>query len=140
MIFVLDASVAVKWVLAEPDSANALTLRADVQKQLHEILAPDIYPIEIAHGLTRAERKGIVPPGDAHQLLADILATPPQLHPHLPMLGRAVEISSQTGQGVYDCVYVALAEREGCEFLTADERLLRKLAGSFSFIRHLASI
>jgi predicted nucleic acid-binding protein len=42
--------------------------------------------------------------------------------------------------GVYDCLYVALAEREGCEFLTADDRLLKKLCIQFPFIVSLASI
>jgi predicted nucleic acid-binding protein len=42
--------------------------------------------------------------------------------------------------GVYDCLYVALAEREGCEFITADDRFVRNLGAQFPFIVSLASM
>jgi hypothetical protein len=40
MKYVLDASVALKWVLAEADSAKAIDLRDQFRKQLHDLLAP----------------------------------------------------------------------------------------------------
>jgi hypothetical protein len=40
MKYVLDASVALKWVLTEPDSSKALSIRDDFRKQVHELLAP----------------------------------------------------------------------------------------------------
>jgi hypothetical protein len=46
---VLDSCVALKWVLAEVDSPNALSLRAQFQKQLHQLLSPDIFLAECAH-------------------------------------------------------------------------------------------
>jgi len=72
--------------------------------------------------------------------LADILASQPQLYPYVPLLWRAYAIASQARIGVYDCLYVALAEREGCELVTADERLVRTLQPTFSFITALASL
>jgi predicted nucleic acid-binding protein len=50
------------------------------------------------------------------------------------------EISSQTRHGFYDCLYVALAEREGCELVTADQRLINNLGPAFPFIKSLASL
>ena len=41
--------------------------------------------------------------------------------------------------GVYDCLYVALAEQEKCELVTADTTLVRALQPTFSFIRTLSS-
>ena len=61
MKYVLDASVALKTVLKEPDSAAAIALRDDFKNQIHQLIAPDTLPIEIAHALTRAERRGIIP-------------------------------------------------------------------------------
>jgi predicted nucleic acid-binding protein len=55
MKFVLDASVALKTVLKEPDSAVAIALRDDFKNQIHQLIAPDTLPIEIAHALTRAQ-------------------------------------------------------------------------------------
>ncbi len=80
MKYVLDASVALKWVLTEPDSPKAHSIRDDFRKQLHELLAPDFFPAEVAHALTRAERKGLIKPPQATRLLADILSTPMPLH------------------------------------------------------------
>jgi len=57
----------------------------------------------------------------------------------LPLLPRAYEISSQFRVGVYDCLYVALAEREKCELATADDKLVRNLQGPFPFIKHLST-
>ncbi len=39
-----------------------------------------------------------------------------------------------------DCLYVSLAELEGCELLTADAKLIANLQGAFPFITSLASV
>lgn len=127
MRYVLDASVALKWVLPEIDSHIALRLLAEAHAALHQLLSTDFYPLELSNALTRAERKGIIAVGDADPLLLKILRTPPSLYDSLPLLRRAVAISSATRQGLYDCLYVALAEREGCEFITADDNLIKNL-------------
>src|SRR4051812_41477309 len=120
MKYILDSSVGVKWVVTENYSDKADALRQDFLNAIHELLAPDIFPIEVAHALTRAERQGRVPVGKAQDLLGDVLTSAPQLHSYQPLLIRAVEISSKLRIGVYDCLYVALAEQEKCEFVTAD--------------------
>ena len=141
MRYVLDASVALKWVLPEPDSGKADLLRAEYRAGLHQFLAPDVFPIEVAHARARAERRNIISPPQGAVLLADILTTLPALQPSLPdLLPRAFGISSQARIGVYDCLYVALAEREQCELVTADDRLVRALQAAFPLIRPLASM
>ena len=72
--------------------------------------------------------------------LAAVLRNAPQLHPYLPLLPRAYSIASQARIGVYDCLYVALAEREGCGLVTADARLLNALGGTFPFLVDLAAL
>ncbi|HUQ71051.1 MAG TPA: type II toxin-antitoxin system VapC family toxin [Planctomycetaceae bacterium] len=134
MKYVLDASVAVKFVLPEHDSAKALALEADFRNQSHELIAPDTFPVEVAHALTKAERRGILLPGEAKMRLSRLLAYPPDLHPYLPLLGRAVEIATQARIGVYDCLYLALCEREQCELVTADQRLISSLATQFPIV------
>jgi predicted nucleic acid-binding protein len=119
---------------------KARQLRDEYQKQIHNVLAPDIFPGEVAHGLTRAERRSIIQVGHAAGFLADILQTSPVLLPYLPLLSRAVEISSQFRIGVFDCLYVALAERESCDLVTADTRLINNLQGHFPFIKDISSL
>jgi predicted nucleic acid-binding protein len=135
----LDSNISLKWVLTEADSEKARLLRAEFQNGIHELLSPDVFPVEVAHGLARAERRGVIPQGDADRLLTNVLSTPPRFQPYLPLLKRALEIASPARIGVYDCLYVALAERERCELLTADDRLVRSLQPIFSFIRSLAA-
>lgn len=72
--------------------------------------------------------------------MADLLAELPSLEPSLALLPRAYVISSSARIGVYDCLYVALAEREGCELVTADDKLVKSLSGKFPFLVPLASL
>jgi predicted nucleic acid-binding protein len=120
--------------------AQARELRDDYQKATHELLAPDIFPVEVTHALTRAERQGRITPTEGATILKDTLKTLPQMHPYLPLLPRAYEISSALRVGVYDCLYVALAEREKCELVTSDDKLIKKLQPAFPFIVALSSL
>jgi len=97
-------------------------------------------PPKNAHSLTRAERRGILTPPEGARRLLLVLGTAPLLHPYLPLLRRAVDISSTMRVGVYDCLYVALAEREGCERVTADAKLVTALAATYPFIIPLSSL
>ena len=137
---VIDSSVAVKWVLPENLTDKALLVRDDYRNQLVELIAPDVYIVEIAHALTRAERQGRIVVSDAVKHLTDLLSTLPALHPTLSLLLRATQISSQLRIGVYDCLYVALAEREQCEFITADDKLIKNVQAHFPFVVPLSSL
>lgn len=139
MRYVIDSSVMVKWVLPEPDSDKALRLRDDLRNATHQLLSPDIFTVEASHALTRAERQGRIAVGQARTLLLDILTTPPVAFPFQPFLLRAIDISSAVRVGVYDCIYVALAEQEKCQLVTADATMVRTLQPAFPFIRPLSS-
>ena len=52
MKYVLDSSVALKWVLPEADSGRALRLRDEYNASIHVLIAPEIFTPEIANGLT----------------------------------------------------------------------------------------
>jgi predicted nucleic acid-binding protein len=140
MRYVLDSCVALKWVLAEPDSNKAIRVRDDFNHQVHELLAPDIFLVEVAHALARAERRNIIQPPEGTRRLQNVASNLPALHPYLPLLPRAFAIASSAKIGVYDCLYIALAEREGCELLTADDRLVQTLQPTFPFITALAAL
>lgn len=62
MRLVLDTSVALKTSLPEADSAKAIALCEAFVQGIHELLAPDIFPLEAAHTLTKAERNHPVHP------------------------------------------------------------------------------
>jgi predicted nucleic acid-binding protein len=140
MKYVLDASTGLCWVIPRLLSPKALRLRDDYQKSVHELIAPAHFPGEIASALTKAERQKLIPVGDARKLITDVLSTPPVLYPLDPLFYRAVEIASRARIAFYDCLYVALAEQENCELVTAGDKLINALQGQFAFIISLASI
>jgi predicted nucleic acid-binding protein len=90
--------------------------------------------------LTRAERQGRIVVGQAELFWGDVMTTPPRPYASLPVTARAIDISSRLRIGVYDCLYVALAEREGCEFVTADDKLVKNLRAYFSFVVALSTL
>lgn len=139
MRYVLDASTALCWVLPRPNSGKAQQLRTDFQNAVHELIAPSVFSGEVASALTKAERQKLIAVGDARPLLGRVMRTP-VMHPYEPLLDRAVDISSQTRGGLYDCLYVALAEREGCELVTDDQKLIANLKPQFPLIVPLASL
>lgn len=130
MKLVVDASVAIKFALIERDSDLAAKLQNDFRAGVHELLAPDIFPAEVGHALTRAERKRLIPDGQAAALFADVMNPAPDLCPTLPLMARAIELSSQSRTGVYDCLYLLLAEECDCRLVTADDKLAKSFAGS----------
>ena len=54
---VLDSCVALKTVLPGSDTPKAVRLLSEFRAGLHELLAPDVFPVEVAHALTKAERR-----------------------------------------------------------------------------------
>jgi predicted nucleic acid-binding protein len=140
MRYVIDSSVALKWVVPEVDAIKARRLRDESRAGIHELLAPGVFPTELAHALTRAERQTRIAVGDASLLWGSVVSDFPRLEPSLPLRARAIAVSSSARIGVYDYVYVALAEREGCEFVTADARLVANMASRFPFIIPLSSL
>jgi predicted nucleic acid-binding protein len=140
MKYVLDASVALRWVLPGPLSGKALTLRDEYLNKIHDLIAPDIFPGEAAGALTKAERQKLIAVGDAAILYSKIATAWPVLHSYFHLTARAIAISSRTRSAFYDCLYVAHAEREGCELVTADDKLVKNLQKDFPFVRALATM
>jgi predicted nucleic acid-binding protein len=122
---ILDASTAVKAVLVEADSDKAIRLLEEFRRGVHQLLAPEVFLAEIGHALTRAERKKIIPVGDAAVYFDALVTPPPELRSIAPLIGRAVELSSRTRTPLYDCLYYLLAVDEKCDVITADEKFLK---------------
>lgn len=131
---VIDASVALKWVLPEHDTGKADSLRGQL------FIAPDVFAIEVANALSRAARKNLLSAAEAVIGLTDIISSGPELRASGPLLFRALEISLTTRCSVYDAHYVALAEHEGVQLITADERLANNLQRDFPFLVRLADV
>ena len=73
MKYILDASVAVCWVIPRPLTPIAIQLRDEYLQQIHELLAPAGFIDEVAGALTKAVRQkdiAVGQLGEANQPIA----------------------------------------------------------------------
>ena len=123
---VVDASVAVKWFLPEPDAEPAVAmLRAG-----HRLIAPDLLWIEVASVLWKVARRGVLSPEEIRRMIADAAAFPVEIVESAGLLPDTLRIATTADRTVYDSLYVALAVREGAVMVTADGRLVNALANT----------
>jgi predicted nucleic acid-binding protein len=108
MTLVIDASVAVKWVLPEHGAERAAALRG----QPDELIAPTLIAAEI--GSTMRKQVAANQLAAAEALSAAEIATGllNRLVPIPELAGRALELAIELRHPIYDCFYLALAERE----------------------------
>jgi predicted nucleic acid-binding protein len=116
---IVDASVALKWVVEEADSDLAESLL----RKNFEFMAPEFMEVEIANVLWKKHRRGDLSVEEVTAAQAIGHQFPGILEPVAPIVDGALALALEHGRTVYDCLYVALALREGCQFVTADERL-----------------
>jgi predicted nucleic acid-binding protein len=139
-IVVVDASVALKWVINESDSAKAHALLIDWSGEGIIMLAPVLFTYEITNILYQNVRKNEITLEKAKSALEDIrfLGIEIDIPQDFSLSRRAIELAHKFGFGAtYDSHYLALAEREGCELWTADTKMWKAVKGQVSWVRWL---
>lgn len=137
---VVDTSIALKWVLVEPDSPVARGLLAEWIENEMVILAPELLAYEVSNSLYRKARKGEMTLDAAKLGLTKILSTGLEFDSSSSsaLSVRAMEIAEHFNlPATYDAHYVALAEREKCELWTADTRLWRAVQEKMTWVHNL---
>ena len=135
---VIDASVAVKWVLPEPGSERAGVLLGAVASGDLAIEIPDICIAEITNVLwKRCRPRDELTPRQARQAQALLLDVLPVPTPSVQLVPVALEIALTYRHSVFDCLYVALAERRNCPLVTADRPLVNAMAPATAEVVHL---
>jgi len=122
--WVIDASIAVKWVIPEVLSDKADRVRGGDE----DVLAPDLLLVEVANALWKKTAAKEISPREADDAFGLVRESGIDLRPTGPLLPRAMGVARRLDHPVYDCVYLALAERERAALVTADHRLLRRLS------------
>jgi predicted nucleic acid-binding protein len=133
---VIDASVAVKWFVPEPGSiAAAALLAAPILR-----VAPDLLTAELGNILWKKVARKELSHSDALSIAAAFVShVPLELRSSMNLLQGALEIAVHLRCPVYDGLYVGLAVDEGCQVVTADDRLVRLTRGTRlePFVRRL---
>ena len=124
MPLVVDASVAVKWLVKEEGSDRAEALKAE---DLH---APSLIRIEGANVLRTLATTGRLADADAHQALDLLLDAPVRLHELTdPLMRGALVFALRLRHPIYDCLYLALSVDLGAHLVTADRKFHRAAEG-----------
>jgi predicted nucleic acid-binding protein len=120
---VVDASIAIKWVVEEHGTAQALALRKTAK-----LTAPDLLVAECANILWKKVRRGELTAEEANLAAKLLERADIELLPMRGLLHAATRIAIAVAHPAYDCVYLALALATQARYVTADESLIRKLA------------
>jgi predicted nucleic acid-binding protein len=120
MTTVVDASVAVKWILPEPGSSAAAALRDEDPN----LIAPSFVTAEIGSALWKAIQRGILDRSDGIAAIEAALIWFQAVIPLEDLRARALALAIDLRHPIYDCFYIALAERENARLVTADEAMI----------------
>lgn len=132
MTLVVDASIAVKWFVNQPDSIRARAI-ADADDLL---LAPDFIVAEVGNALWRHVKVKEIDLESAVEAGADLLHILDEIVSSAALFEAALRMAATLNHSVYDCLYAVLAREQRAALITDDRRFAEKLRVS----RHLPSV
>lgn len=131
--FVVDTSVAIKWIVDEEDSDKAELLQGA------DMVAPALFRIEASNVLRTLVSKQVLANERAIDLFLFLQTAPVTIIDADELLERrALDLALALEHPIYDCVYLALAERMDRRLITADRRFIKALSGTEHASRALA--
>jgi predicted nucleic acid-binding protein len=125
MMVVVDASVAVKWFVEEPGREQAISVLGAAERQ-----APDLIVVEVGNVAWKKASRGEITDAQARFICASLRRYFTVLHRSEALIDRAIQLALRLRHPIYDCLYLACAERAGVRLVTADQKLLAMLAGT----------
>ena len=130
----VDASVAVKWFVAEDHRKEARSLLGP----RIERYAPDLLPVECASVIWKKARRGeirsVAPVLDEITKLSRVI----RIQSGETLLKEATETALRIGHPVYDCLYIACARRTGSALVTADRKLAQVVSDRIPDVEAIA--
>jgi predicted nucleic acid-binding protein len=135
--YVVDASVAVKWVLPEVDQSRAFRIQEMYQDEEIDLVAPYLLIAEIGNVLWKRVCRGELPQPAAIRCFQQLLKDSPILLDSPAVNQSALHLALAHDQTVYDCLYLAWALEQRCDLITADERFFHAIRQAFPCVRLL---
>ncbi len=132
---VVDASLAVKWLVHEIHSDAAFALARSWDGQGKQPVAPHLMPVEVANALYRRVARQELTLEMAIRLMDSLMAAGIELRETRRLHSRAMALAGRLRQpAAYDAHYLALAETLHCELWTADERFYRAASAAAGYV------
>ena len=131
---IVDASVAIKWFVPEPLSAEARRILDDYQAGTLTLIAPDLINAEVGNIVWKKQPFQGLDADDASTVIDEFRKLVIVLTPTGDLLADAYGLAVTHRRSVYDSLYLALSIREGSQFVTADERLVNAVSSSLSMV------
>jgi predicted nucleic acid-binding protein len=117
MTLIVDASIAVKWLLYEEGSEEA---RKAVHG--HDLAAPAFLRLEVFHVVWRRSRRSEATQKQLHDTLPALNRIIGSFERDEPLIPKAAEIAAAHALAIYDCLYLALALQDRAALITADQK------------------
>lgn len=127
-LVVVDASVAMKWVVTETGSDEAGQLLTELSEGRCTLVAPEHMVGEVGNGLRKRVAQGVLGTDEAMAALDAISSLGLELIGGSQRWFRTLAAAMDWGVTTYDALYVLLTLDLGCEVVTADARLLASTA------------
>lgn len=134
---VVDTSVAIKWILVEPDSPLADQVSNDVLSSGGTLHFLDLARIEALNVIWLQFHRRLVPESVVRTAVAKLNRSPVKILDSTPLLGDAFDLALQFDIAVYDACFVAAVKQLGCPGVTADVPLVRKVGAAYPTIKLL---
>lgn len=126
MKYVVDASVAAKWLVEEPGSSQARRVLSSGAT----LLAPDLIVAEIANVAWKKLGRNEISGEHALAMIRLLPRLLGGLAALAPLAEAALTIARDLDHPAYDAFYLALAEREAAVLVSDDQRLLTRIEGT----------
>ncbi len=126
--YVLDNSVAMRWLLASKKKADQAYAENVLQSLIDaEAVVPNLWHLEAANVLLAAEKRGDLEPGEVERFIAQLESLPIVVDPLTShqAFSRGLGLSRAYNLSSYDAAYLELAIREGLPLATLDKGLIK---------------
>ena len=127
MTFVLDNSIAVRWLLNDRDLNTQDYARKVLERLIdgEDAIVPNLWALEAANVISKGIRKGNITQAEASQFIALLseLDIQPDPDTHNHAMGDTLALAQQYGLSSYDASYLELALRKGVRLATVDKDL-----------------
>jgi predicted nucleic acid-binding protein len=137
---VVDASAILKWyLLDEAHGAQALVLLQQCTAGELEILAPSLLAYELMNGLVIAGRRARLDQNAISLSFKGFMSLGIRFYEFSFFADKMLQYCHLYGRSVYDSSYLALAEQEGVDLITADERLFNAVQKDLPWVRWIGT-